>query len=396
MGPNLGVWMRAVELFAGAGGLAIGTALAGFKHELVLEWNHDACATIRANQDRGTKIVQGWPVFEGDVRSYDYSKFKEGMDLVAGGPPCQPFSLGGKAKGHEDDRDMFPEAVRAVRELRPRAFMIENVKGLLRQSFSTYIEYITLQLTHPEVKKKKGEGWPDHLKRLERHHTGKGRRSGLNYQLVYRLLNAANYGVPQRRERVVIVGFREDQFPAWSFPTETHSEDRLLWDQWVTAEYWDRHKVAKKRRPEMPTTLRLRVDRIKSDGAPAGSPWRTVRDAISDLPDPTKRDWTKIPNHKLNPGARVYPGHTGSPWDVPAKTLKAGAHGVPGGENTLANADGSVRYFTVRESARLQTFPDDYTFEGSWGEVMRQLGNAVPVEMAHAVASSIKDHLAKG
>jgi DNA (cytosine-5)-methyltransferase 1 len=94
--------MRAVELFAGAGGLAIGTALAGFKHELVLEWNHDACATIRANQDRGTKIVQGWLVFDGDVRSYDYSKFQEGMDLVAGGPPCQPFSLGGKAKGHED------------------------------------------------------------------------------------------------------------------------------------------------------------------------------------------------------------------------------------------------------------------------------------------------------
>jgi DNA (cytosine-5)-methyltransferase 1 len=167
-------------------------------------------------------------------------------------------------------------------------------------------------------------------------------------------------------------------------------------DQWVTAEYWDRHKVAKKRRPEMPTILRLRVDRLQSDGAPSGSPWRKVRDAISDLPDPAKRDWTKIPNHKLNPGAMVYTGHTGSPWDVPAKTLKAGGHGVPGGENMLANADGSVRYFTVRESAHLQTFPDDYTFDGSWGEVMQQLGNAVPVEMTHAVATSIKDHLAKG
>lgn len=386
--------MRAIELFAGAGGLAIGTALAGFKHDMVLEWNHDACETIRHNQQTGAQIVQGWPVFEGDVRAFDYSVFQDGVDLVAGGPPCQPFSLGGKHKGHEDERDMFPEAVRAVRILKPKAFMVENVKGLLRQSFSTYFEYIILQLTHPEVAKKKGETWPDHLKRLERHHTGKGRKSGLNYQVVYRLLNAANYGVPQKRERVVMVGFREDQFPAWAFPDATHSEDRLVWDQWVTAEYWDRHKVAKKHRPELPTTLRQKIERLKGDGQPSSLPWRTVRDAISDLPDPTKKDWSaKIPNHKFNPGARSYPGHTGSPWDAPAKTLKAGGHGVPGGENMLAAADGSVRYFTVRESARLQTFPDDYTFQGSWGEVMRQLGNAVPVELAHAVASSVKEHL---
>ena len=112
------------------------------------------------------------------------------------------------------------------------------------------------------------------------------------------------------------------------------------------------------------------------------------------MPDPTKKDWSKkIPNHWLNPGARSYAGHTGSPWDAPAKTLKAGDHGVPGGENTLSDYDGSVRYFTVRESARLQNFPDDYVFSGAWGEIMRQLGNAVPVELAHAVATSIKEHL---
>ena len=384
--------MRAIELFAGAGGLAIGTALAGFDHEAVVEWNHDACETIRLNQAGGVSIVQGWPITEGDVRAFDYSVFAEGMDLVAGGPPCQPFSLGGKHRGHEDERDMFPEAVRAVRELKPKAFMVENVKGLLRQSFSSYFGYIILQLTHPEVAKKKGEEWPDHLKRLERHHTGKGRKGGLNYQVVFRLLNAANYGVPQRRERVVIVGFREDQFPAWSFPQPTHTEERLLWDQWVTGEYWERHKIAKRRRPENPLTLKL--DLLRGEGEPLGKPWRTVRDAISDLPDPSKKDWSKsVPNHWLNPGARSYQGHTGSPWDAPAKTLKAGAHGVPGGENMLAELNGGVRYFTIRESARLQTFPDDYVFRGAWGEIMRQLGNAVPVELAHAVASSIKDHL---
>lgn len=96
-----------------------------------------------------------------------------------------------------------------------------------------------------------------------------------------------------------------------------------------------------------------------------------------------------IANHVFNPGARSYPGHTGSPLDEPGKTLKAGDHGVPGGENMLLRPDGSVRYFTVREAARLQTFPDDYVFRGSWSETMRQLGNAVPVRLAQVIASSV-------
>ena len=95
----------------------------------------------------------------------------------------------------------------------------------------------------------------------------------------------------------------------------------------------------------------------------------------------------------FNPGARSYAGHTGSPLDEPAKTLKAGDHGVPGGENMLARVDGSVRYFTVREAARLQTFPDSYTFCGAWTEAMRQLGNAVPVRLAEVVASSVAETL---
>ncbi|WP_306598832.1 DNA cytosine methyltransferase [Geothrix sp. 21YS21S-2] len=386
--------MRAIELFAGAGGLAIGTAKAGFHHEAVLEWNPDACETIRENKRRKVELVRDWEVVECDVRKYDYSLLGEGIDLVAGGPPCQPFSLGGKHRGHEDERDMFPEAVRAVRELKPKGFMVENVKGLLRQSFASYFGYIILQLTHPEIVKREGEEWPDHLKRLERHHTGKGRRSGLNYQVVFRLLNAADYGVPQRRERVVIVGFREDQFPAWSFPSPTHNEERLIWDQWVTGEYWERHEVAKRRRPKCPEAIKARLDRLRGEGCPSGEAWKTVRDAIADLPDPTRGNGGEtFHNHLFNPGARSYPGHTGSPWDAPAKTLKAGGHGVPGGENMLLGADGGVRYFTVRESARLQTFPDEYVFRGAWGEVMRQLGNAVPVNLALAVASSVKAHL---
>jgi DNA (cytosine-5)-methyltransferase 1 len=109
------------------------------------------------------------------------------------------------------------------------------------------------------------------------------------------------------------------------------------------------------------------------------------------LPDPEHEAGraAAIANHRFQPGARAYPGHTGSPLDQPAKTLKAGVHGVPGGENMLLSPDGSLRYFTVRESARLQTFPDDFVFHGSWSETMRQLGNAVPVELAAVVARGV-------
>src|SRR4029079_17841010 len=122
--------------------------------------------------------------------------------------------------------------------------------------------------------------------------------------------------------------------------------------------------------------------------------WRTVRDAIGDLPDPETTSLRKLPQgHQYQPGARAYVGHTGSALDEPAKALKAGDHGVPGGENMLRRPDGSVRYFTVRESARLQTLPDDFLFHGSWTETMRQLGNAVLVELALTVANSVRQQL---
>jgi DNA (cytosine-5)-methyltransferase 1 len=385
--------MRAVELFAGAGGLALGTASAGFKHDAVIEWDKYACDTLRENKAHGMKPVAEWPIFEGDVRLFDYASIHEGLDLVAGGPPCQPFSLGGKHMAHMDERDMFPAAVRAVRHLQPRAFLFENVKGLVRQSFSKYFEYIRLQLTYPEIDRQYGEEWPEHHARLERYHT-KGRRSGLWYRVVVRLLNAADYGVPQRRERVFIVGFRSDVGKEWCFPTTTHSHDALLYRLWVTGEYWDLHKVAKKNRPPMHPRLRGKVRELESAlMARLHAPWVTIRDALSDLPDPGDSCGTNIPNHFYVSGARSYQGHTGSPLDEPAKTLKAGDHGVPGGENTLVLPSGEIRYFTVRESARLQTFPDEFLFHGSWTESMRQLGNAVPVRLAQVVASGVRDIL---
>src|SRR5690606_4715815 len=109
------------------------------------------CDTIRENQLLGHPIVRTWPLVMGDVRLVDYGTYQNQVDLVTGGPPCQPFSIGGKHRAHADLRDMFPEAVRAIRELAPKAFIFENVKGLTRQTFSAYFEYIRLQLTYPEL-----------------------------------------------------------------------------------------------------------------------------------------------------------------------------------------------------------------------------------------------------
>ena len=380
--------MTCVELFTGAGGLAMGLSDAGFHHSLLVEYDRHACETIRRNQDRGVRHVADWPLRQGDVCQVNFREVEGRVDLVAGGPPCQPFSLGGKHAGPMDARDMFPQAARAVRELRPKAFLFENVKGLTRKSFANYFEYIRLRLTYPEVLLKKDEAWIDHLARLERLYT-QGRYRGLQYQVVPRLLNAADYGVPQRRERIFFVGLRADLGVQWAFPTPTHSLDALLWSQWHSEDYWDRHRVAQRRRPRPDEETQRRVARLPD--TPTLAPWLTVRDALENLPDPETEPLAAraFHDHRFQPGARSYQGHTGSPLDEPAKTIKAGDHGVPGGENMLLRPDGSVRYFSIRESARLQKFPDDYIFGGSWTESMRQLGNAVPVTLAEVVARSI-------
>lgn len=383
--------MQSVELFVGAGGLGIGASQAGFSPVAVIDWDRWACDTIRQNKERRLKPFTTWPLFESDVSKFDFRSVADTVDLITGGPPCQPFSLGGLHAAFLDKRDMFPQAIRAVRELRPRAFVFENVKGLTRTTFANYLEYIRLQLRHPDLTARKGEPWLTHLARLEDYETA-GKHDGLHYRVVMRVLNAANYGVPQRRERVFIVGFRSDTGVEWHFPDATHSQDALLWSQWRDGGYWDHHKVAKRNRPDF-TSGAYRAAKLRD--RPRGDRWQTVRDALFDLPDPELLPGvaSKYHDHRLQAGARSYPGHTGSPLDEPAKTLKAGVHGVPGGENMLRRPDGSVRYFTVRESARLQTFPDDMVFHGSWTESMRQLGNAVPCRLAAAVVTQVRECL---
>lgn len=386
--------MKSVELFTGAGGLALGTAKAGFHHLALVERDKHSCHTIRENQQRGVSVVRDWRVHQMDVLDFDFSSVGGEIDLLAGGPPCQPFSIGGRHGAHLDKRDMFPRFFQAVRELRPKAFLIENVRGLLRQNFINYFKYINLQLAHPEMQPKQDESWVDHLARLQGHHNS-GVRDDLGYRVTFRLLNAADYGVAQKRERVFIVGFRDDLNVNWSFREPTHTEEALIWHKWVTGEYWEKHGVSSNDRPEIPAKLKSRLQRFGTNLlSTMTAPWCTVRDTISDLPPPENVDIAaSIPNHVYIPGAKSYPGHTGSNLDEPAKTLKAGVHGVPGGENMLALPSREVRYFTVREAARLQTFPDDYCFPCTWGESMRQIGNAVPVTLAYIIAASIRQHL---
>lgn len=385
--------MLSVELFAGAGGLAIGMANAGFRHAAVIEWDHDACETFRENQRHHAHAVEGWPVHEFDARRFDYGTLTADITVISGGPPCQPFSMGGKHKAQRDERNMFPEAVRAVRELMPKAFIFENVKGLIRESFASYFSYIHLQLQYPELLIHKGESWQRHRSRLEQHHSAN--KKAPTYNVLFDVLNAADFGVPQKRERVFLVGFRSDLGAQWSFPCKTHSEDALLVSKWVDGTYWDEHEISRDRMNDLPKRYANRVQRLRSNRSLLEiERWRTTRDALRDLPDPEHSRVNSIPNHVFTPGARIYVGHTGSALDEPAKTLKAGYHGVPGGENMLIKDDGSVRYFTVREAARLQSFPDEYEFHGSWSQTMRQLGNAVPVQLAEVVARSVADSLA--
>lgn len=325
--------MRSLELFSGCGGLAKGLELAGFDHCAFVEFNKWACKSLRANFD--PRLVH-----EMDVRNFDFASVGN-VDLIAGGPPCQPFSVGGLAKAYEDSRDMFPQAIRAIHELLPRGFMFENVKGLLRKGFADYFEYIILRLTFPEQEQPPGMPWQVHLAELRG--LNYASYSGLKYDVQYKLVNAVDYGVPQSRERVFIVGLRSDLGLTWHWPSKIEGR-------------------------------------------------RTIAETIGDLPDPKKANG--LGDHVFIDGAKEYPGHTGSAYNRPSKTIKAGAHGVPGGENMIRFPDGTLRYMTVHEAKLIQTFPDDYRICGSWGEALRQIGNAVPVKLAKIMGDQMRNTLA--
>lgn len=380
-----------VELFTGGGGLAWAMHQAGFRHLLVNEFEHRCCATLRENVavDLGTECNRspgnqtGWPLVEGDVHGIDFSEYEGRVEVVAGGVPCQPWSLGGVHKGYDDKRNLWPELFRCVREIRPRAIIAENVKGLLRPSFKEYYEYILHELAAPFEERVDGEDWRDHNRRLAKALKDRSADAAHRYDVKYMLVNAADYGVPQIRFRVFVVAFRRDLGLAdWQFPAPTHSA-AALWRDQTNGRYWKRHKISP--RPPIP---------CESPTVGETSPWRTLRDAISDLPEPLEPLEAKLEHpawlhHYGWPGAREYAGHTPNDLDRPAKTIKAGVHGVPGGETVLRRDDGSIRYMTVREVARVMTFPDHWRLSGPRGEQMRQLGNAVPVALGQVMAEAV-------
>ena len=387
--------MRLVDLFAGGGGLALGLSRAGFNDAVLVELDHYASATIRDNIQRRVPNTENWQLLQGSVTDVDYSALTGHIDLLSAGLPCQPFSVAGKGRAHQDRRDMFCEVVRAAREIKPKAILIENVKGLLRPRFRDYFDYLLLAISAPGPACVVRDHWKGRLDNLRCELAGDA-PDDERYSVYVHEINAADFGVPQWRERVLIVAFRNDLRVNWAPFYPTHSLDSLLWTQWKTGEYWRRHGLVVCDSDCMTQRVARRLTDLRKAEEwekPGRLPWVTVRDAISDLPPPPATEREDVPNHFLNPGARLYARHTGSALDEPAKTLKAGNHGVPGGENTLLLEPGAVRYFSIRECARLQTFPDTYVFRGPWSRAMRQVGNAVPVELARIVGDRIRSHL---
>ena len=259
--------LRAIEVCAGAGGLALGTVLAGFDHVALIERDASACATLRLNRST-------WPIVQHDVRDVDFTRYGE-ADLLAGGPPCQPFSSAGRRRLDQDQRNLFPEVLRAIRDACPRAVLLENVKGLL-------------------------------LIGRTRAYFGRilGEIAALGYDVRWRLINSADYGVPQKRERVFIVGFQQALGVDWKWPAPTHQ-----------------------------------------------GRWRTVREALAGLPPPANvTGRCEVPNHFAKPGAKHYESRPELELelDAPAKTIRTSWQSVK-----LRDTDGRVRYLTLREVARL-------------------------------------------
>jgi len=273
-----------VELFAGCGGMALALEQLGMRHLALVERDKNCVQTLRKN---------GFDqVVHSDANCVNYSVYK-GADLVVGGPPCQPFSNGGQGGGREDERDGWPIAIRAVKEIQPRGFLFENVAGFCRDKFKDYVDGILAQL------------WE------------------LGYSVHLHSIDAADYGVPQYRRRVLMIGIKGVS--------------------WFQAPKPQEHEI-------------------------------TVREALASLGPPNGLNGHD--EHPVLP--RSYPGHTGSVWDRPSKTVVAGANGQSGGSGMITLDDESLRYFTVRELARIQTFPDTFKLPKTWSHAVKQLGNACP------------------
>ena len=254
-----------INLCAGAGGLALGLAQAGSALCEFYDKDRDACTTLNHNL-RNAPFVAGGRVIQGDLTEVEWTTNCGQIRLLAAGAPCQPFSRGGSRRGHEDERNLFPTILEAVRALRPRAVMIENVRGLGGASQQAYLEYILNQLRYPELVPRENETWEDHSKRLEQHRTAQCTHP--TYRVQSAVFNAADFGVPQMRYRMFIVATEVD-LPEYKFPIPTHSKYRLRWEQ-ATGAYWEKRGL----RPRTKTGAHRKSStskRIYCRGSPLGT-----------------------------------------------------------------------------------------------------------------------------
>lgn len=321
---------RSIELFAGAGGLAIGLEKAGFDAIALNEIDRDACSTLRKNRP-------AWNVLEGDISKIDFSHFQE-VDFLSGGFPCQAFSYAGNKLGFEDTRGtLFFEFARAVKELRPKIFLGENVRGLL-----THDGGKTLKTIQSVIKE-------------------------LGYTLIEpKILKAIFYKVPQKRERLFLIGIRNDlvDFNNFQWPTPFHRiltvrdalKKGILFDKDVPS---SKGQVYPQRKKEILSMV------------PPGGCW-------VDLPDLIQREY-------MQKSYFMGGGKTGMArrlsYDAPSLTLTC----APAQKQTERCHPEETRPLNIREYARIQTFPDDWIFQGSISSQYKQIGNAVPVNLAHAV-----------
>lgn len=330
---------KSIELFAGAGGLAIGLEKAGFHSVLLNEWDKFACATLRKNRPE-------WNIVEGDVCDINFSEYKGEIDLLSGGFPCQAFSYAGKGEGFNDIRGtMFFQFARAIQEIQPKVILGENVKGLLSHDKGRTIATIKKTITE------------------------------LGYTLVEpKILNAMNYKVPQKRERIIIIGIRNDLAKGikFSWPNPYH-RIMTMTDALKKGELYD-NDVPQSIGQEYPERKKNVLNLV-----PQGGCWR-------DLPDEVAREYMKK-SYFLGGGRTGMARRLG--WNEPSLTLTCS----PSQNQTERCHPDETRPLTVREYARIQTFPDDWMFEGSMSNQYKQIGNAVPVNLAHSVAQSIVDIL---
>ncbi len=319
--------VTAIELFAGAGGLALGLEQAGICTVEYVEFDKACCETLKTNRPE-------WNVICDDIHNVNFTEYLGQIDIVTGGFPCQAFSYAGKKLGFEDTRGtLFHEFARCVQQVRPKMFLAENVRGLVSHDKGRTLQTII------EVLK------------------------SLGYSIHYKILNAAYYGVGQKRERIVIIGIRDDLPIDFSFPVPDEKMTTL--------------RQALKDCPASPGGEYSEKKRKVLELVPAGGCW-------VDLPEDVAKSY--MGKSYYSGGGRRGMARRIS-WDEPCLTLTCS----PSQKQTERCHPEETRPFTVREYARIQSFPDDWKFCGGIGDQYKQIGNAVPVKMAQRIGVQLKE-----